>query len=88
MADLVRRLVKKGLVARRKARVDARRYMLELTPAGKEVTIRAQLIAQNVETHIARQVGSAMIGFETKLKKVIAAAVVTDGSRSSLVAAE
>ena len=34
MAELVRRMVRKGFVARVRSRVDARRWQLRLTPAG------------------------------------------------------
>ena len=86
MADIVKRLVLKGLVARRRGK-DARKYVLSLTPAGKQTTLRAQLIAKNVEDRIAFTAGSAMKGMEKKLAAIIAA-VGADGSGSSLVAAE
>lgn len=87
MADIVRRLQKKGLVTRRRARQDARRNVLALTDIGKQTTLRAQLIAKNVEARIAFSAGAAMKGMDKKLAAIIAA-VGTDGSGSSLVAAE
>lgn len=36
LADIVKRMVKKGLVQRRRARGDARKYALRLTPLGEE----------------------------------------------------
>lgn len=53
IADMVLRLVTKGYVARRRSRTDARRYVLQLTEAGREVLDGALPIAREVEARVA-----------------------------------
>ncbi|HMN38899.1 MAG TPA: winged helix DNA-binding protein [Hyphomicrobium sp.] len=53
IADMVRRLVKKGYLARRRSRADARRYAVQLTDEGRKVLERALPIAHDVERQVA-----------------------------------
>ena len=50
---MVRRLVKKGYLGRRRSRVDARRYAVQLTEEGRKALERALPIARNLETESA-----------------------------------
>lgn len=49
IADLVRRLMKKGLIARRRARHDARANVLRLTDEGRDLVDRVQAMATQVD---------------------------------------
>ena len=49
LADIVRRLVSRGLLSRRRTRQDARMYAVRLTPEGKDVLERALPIAKKVD---------------------------------------
>jgi DNA-binding MarR family transcriptional regulator len=49
LADIVRRLVSRGLLSRRRTRQDARMYAVRITPEGKEVLQRAMPIANKVD---------------------------------------
>jgi len=53
IADMVRRLVRKGYLARRRSRADARRYAVQLTDEGRKALERALPIARSLETEIA-----------------------------------
>lgn len=48
-ADLIRRLQRKGLVARRRSRVDARANLVSLTPAGEKALRMAQTAYRRAE---------------------------------------
>lgn len=88
MADIVRRLSIKGLIARKRQKDDARTYNVTLTEKGEDVAIRAGAVASSLETFIAQDRPSAFNGLEKKLQSVIEAARGTDGSVRSLMAAE
>jgi DNA-binding MarR family transcriptional regulator len=49
LADIVRRLVKRGLIARRRSKDDARAYMLKLTEAGRTAVAKAAPQLEAVE---------------------------------------
>lgn len=85
MADIVRRLCKKGLIERRRSKQDTRRNILQLTTKGREMLLRAQFIANTIDKEISSRSPSAVKGLETKLKAIASAAV---GSGVALVAAE
>jgi MarR family transcriptional regulator, temperature-dependent positive regulator of motility len=51
-AELVHRLVKKDLLARRRTRRDARRYSVRLTPKGKEVQARGAPAARAADQEL------------------------------------
>ena len=52
MVDVVRRLMKRGLLQRRRSRADARFYVVRLTPAGRELIDGAVPEAVKVENAI------------------------------------
>jgi len=49
LADIVRRLVSRGLLARKRTREDARRYAVRITDAGQKVLDVAMGVARDVE---------------------------------------
>ncbi|MGE5266132.1 MAG: MarR family winged helix-turn-helix transcriptional regulator [Deltaproteobacteria bacterium] len=49
LADIVRRLVARGLLTRRRTRQDARMYAVRITPEGQEVLRRAVPVAAKVD---------------------------------------
>ncbi len=52
LADIVRRMLKKGLVQRRRTKEDARAYSVRLTDAGRQVLESAAPIASRVDSRI------------------------------------
>jgi DNA-binding MarR family transcriptional regulator len=52
LADIVKRLVSRGLIARRRSKADARAYAVRLTPAGKEALKSAQPASERVESRL------------------------------------
>ena len=56
LADIVKRLVKRGLLSRRRSRSDARAYVVRLTPEGKTVLVATKPAAQRVEDRLLEQV--------------------------------
>jgi MarR family transcriptional regulator, temperature-dependent positive regulator of motility len=52
LADIVRRLIKKGLLTRRRTKTDARTYAVRLTPAGESVLAEATPLAEAVEERL------------------------------------
>jgi MarR family transcriptional regulator, temperature-dependent positive regulator of motility len=56
LADIVKRLVKRGLLSRRRSRSDARAYVVRLTPEGKTVLLATKPAAQRVEERLLEQV--------------------------------
>ena len=59
LADIVKRLVQKGVVARRRAKNDARAYAVRLTPVGSAVLKEAEPAAQRVSDRLLRYIVSA-----------------------------
>jgi MarR family transcriptional regulator, temperature-dependent positive regulator of motility len=51
-ADLVRRLLRRGLLQRRRSRQDARAYVLKLTDAGKRALDAADPLAKRVDARV------------------------------------
>ena len=49
LADIVRRLVARGLLSRRRTRQDARMYAVRITPEGKRILDQAMPIAKAVD---------------------------------------
>jgi DNA-binding MarR family transcriptional regulator len=73
LADLARRLVKKGLLQRRRSRQDARAYVVRLTDAGREVLKSAQPKALRADTAVlARLTGEQRKTFVEALKVIAA----------------
>ena len=52
LADIVKRLAKKGLLQRRRTKEDARAYAVKLTDEGRRVLRSAEPLAKKVEDHI------------------------------------
>jgi DNA-binding MarR family transcriptional regulator len=52
LADIVRRLLKKGLLQRRRTKDDARAYAVRLTDEGAKLLANAQPLAQRVDDRI------------------------------------
>ena len=52
LADVVRRLVSRGLLARRRTRDDARMYAVRITPEGKQMLEKASPIAVKVDAAV------------------------------------
>lgn len=52
MADIVKRLVTRGWLARRRSRRDARMYAIRLTDAGRKELDRATPVAQGVDANL------------------------------------
>lgn len=79
MADVVKRLVKKGLIERKRNKEDARAYVLKLTHKGKEIAIRAGVADETLHKRIARSAK----GLEDALSELVGR-----GEKPRLVAAE
>lgn len=75
MADIIRRLCLKGLVAKRRSPKDARIFIVTLTNAGKEVNLRAGILASTLENRVLDQIPAK--GLEHKLKALITIAADT-----------
>lgn len=56
LADIVKRLVQKGVVVRRRAKNDARAYSVRLTPTGSAILKQAEPVAQRVSERLLRYV--------------------------------
>ena len=54
LADIVRRLVSRGLLTRRRTRNDARMYAVRITPEGKSVLEKAGPIAEKVDAAVLK----------------------------------
>jgi DNA-binding MarR family transcriptional regulator len=52
LADIVRRLLKKGLLQRRRTREDARAYAVKLTDEGRKILRNAEPVAKRVDDRI------------------------------------
>jgi DNA-binding MarR family transcriptional regulator len=52
LADIVRRLVERGLLHRRRTRADARAYAVKLTKDGRRVLDRAEPLAKRVDERV------------------------------------
>lgn len=55
LADIVKRLVKRGLLTRRRSRSDARAYVVRLTPDGRAMLNATKPAAQRVEERLLEQ---------------------------------
>jgi len=59
LADIVKRLVKRGLLNRRRSRSDARAYVVRMTPEGRTVLIATKPAARRVEERLLQQLPDA-----------------------------
>lgn len=84
MADIVRRLSRHGLIARKRTRRDARRYAVRLTEKGEEALAAAQEAAEAAEKDLTRLIPPSLRkGFREALRFVALAE-----ARPKMVAAE
>lgn len=88
IADVVRRLVKKGLVKRKRTKEDARRYALELTESGTRDATVVATAENRLTASLALKEPTAMKGIEKKIMSVIRAVNGSGSTGSGLVAAE
>jgi DNA-binding MarR family transcriptional regulator len=56
LADVVRRLVKRGLLKRRRTKADARMYAVDLTPEGRKLYERAATAVEKIDAGIGAEV--------------------------------
>lgn len=70
LADMMRRLLKNGLVARRRTKEDARAYSVTLTANGQKALAHANKVAAQVEAAAEKAGGGKLI---KDLGKVVAA---------------
>jgi DNA-binding MarR family transcriptional regulator len=59
LADIVKRLVQRGALARRRSKMDARAYAVRLTPAGQSLLKQAEPAAQRVNERLLKQIQGA-----------------------------
>lgn len=59
LADIVKRLVARGLIARRRSKSDARAYAVRLTPSGKDALKSAEPASERVETRLLKSLPQA-----------------------------
>ena len=72
LADIVRRLVSRGLLSRRRTRQDARMYAVRITPEGKDVLMRALPIARKVDEALVASLSAEQCEhFSAYLQKVV-----------------
>jgi len=58
VAEMIRRMVKKGLLQRRRSRLDARAYVVRLTEAGQRALKSSEPQAQRAGTAVLASLGS------------------------------
>lgn len=76
LADIVRRLVSRGLLTRRRTRRDARMYAVRLAPEGKSILEKAQPIARTVDAAVLKGLTEAERDtFNSLLLKVVSQSV-------------
>ncbi len=72
LADIVRRLVARGLLSRRRTRRDARMYAVRLTPEGRRMLEKALPVARDVDAMLLQSMSAGQRQeFESALKKLV-----------------
>lgn len=72
LADIVRRLVSRGLLARRRTREDARMYAVRLTEAGEKALAEASGAARHVDQAMLSVLSAAQRAeFESNLRRMV-----------------
>jgi DNA-binding MarR family transcriptional regulator len=71
LADIVRRLSKKGLLQRRRTKADARAYAVRLTDEGEELLRKVGPLAKKVDQRIAQAIGGGKDDFLDRLEAMI-----------------
>ena len=59
LADIVKRLVARGLIARRRSKSDARAYAVRLTQSGREALTSAEPASERVENRLLKSLPQA-----------------------------
>jgi DNA-binding MarR family transcriptional regulator len=79
LADIVRRLVSRGLLTRRRTRDDARMYAVRITPEGKRILGKASPIALKVDAAVLKGLTiSERETFNSLLQKVLSQSDAVD----------
>ena len=74
LADIIRRMLKKGLVQRRRTKEDARAYAVKLTEEGRRILQSAEPMARKVDDRILQALPSAQRDrFLTDLNTIVKA---------------
>ena len=71
LADIVRRLAKKGLLQRRRTKQDARAYAVKLTDEGENLLRRVGPLAKKVDQLILQAMGGGKDDFLDRLHDII-----------------
>lgn len=72
LADIVRRLAKRGLIQRRRSRGDARAYVLKLTEEGERSLKAAEPLARRVDARVLNALpGARREEFMTSLQAIV-----------------
>ena len=71
LADIVRRLTKKGLLQRRRTKDDARAYAVKLTDQGQRLLRSVTPLAEKVDQRILQAMGSGKDEFLERLHDTI-----------------
>lgn len=88
LADIVKRLVARGSLARRRARHDARAYAVRLTPAGQATLRQAEPAVQRVNERLLKAlVGSRRTELVNGLSTIVGAFQDSDANPQRIKAA-
>ena len=72
LADIVRRLTKRGLLHRRRSRADARAYVLKLSEEGREALNAAEPLARRVDARVLNALpGGSREEFMASLRAIV-----------------
>ncbi len=84
LADIVKRLVARGLIARRRSKADARAYAVRLTQAGRDALKAAEPASDRVENRILKMLPQARRdAFVDSLAQLVNALGAPEGSEKS-----
>jgi DNA-binding MarR family transcriptional regulator len=83
LADIVKRMVKKGLVQRRRARGDARKYALRLTPMGEEALSRGRRALIETDARLLAAVEPRHLSYLQEILRRISEIEVTGTERKA-----
>ena len=71
LADIVRRLTKKGMHQRRRTKEDARAYAVKLTDEGEKLLRKVGPLARKVDQRIVQAIGGSKEDFLERLQDMI-----------------
>lgn len=84
LADIVKRLVSRGLIARRRSKADARAYAVRLTAAGREALSSAEPASERVEDRLLKTLPQARRdAFIQSLAALVEALAAAEGEKPS-----